>query len=140
MGLHTMYEAERRVTLPSHTNDGGEISVPYLDWFPGQTLHPCEATLPDRNANDDTTRIPCGHPASDDVHAKLESGTHHEYIASSPQPGMYLVLDDRLGFTIPLGATVDEAAALVEFVANAIAIGAGYPSIYYTRRRLPFRG
>lgn len=29
---------------------------------------------------------------------------------------------------------------LVEFIANAIAVGGGYPSIHYTDRKMPFRG
>jgi len=140
MTLSTMYGAERRISLPSRTNDGGEITVPYLDWRPGDTSHPCEAQLLDPKAHDNTTRIACGRLASDDVHQELEFVPRHDYLASTPQPGMYLTLDDRLGYTIPASITGDEAEALVEFIANAIAIGAGYASIYYTKRKMPFRG
>lgn len=49
-----------------------------------------------------------------------------------------LTLDGRLGLDLPK-ITEFEEDALIEFIANAIAIGAGYPSIYYTKRRMPFR-
>lgn len=146
MGLHTMYEAERRVTLPSNTSDGGEITVPYLDWHPGVSTYPCEAMLLDPTASDepkaiaDTPRVRCGRPAEDEVHAHLEMAPRHNYLASTPQPGMYLTLDNRLGFNIPASIAPKEAEALIEFIANAIAIGAGYASIYYTKRKMPFRG
>ncbi len=138
MALHTMYGAERHVSLPSRTNDGGEIIVPYLDWSPGATRHPCEAML--LKADDDVTRIPCGRDSADDVHQQLEVGLHHVYLATTAQPGMSLTLDKRLGFDIPKSITPDEAAALIDFIANAIAIGAGYASIYYTKRKMPFHG
>ncbi len=138
--LHTMYLPERRVSLPSNTNDGGEIQVPDLAWAPGATDWPCQAELLDPRANDNVTRIPCGLPADAPVHSQLERGDHHVYLATRIQPGMYLVLDNRLGFDIPKTITADEAASLVEFLANAIAIGAGYASIYYTKRKMPFRG
>lgn len=138
--LHTMYGAERRVTLPSNTNDGGEIQVPYLDWRPWATKHPCEAMLLDPKAQDNTTRFPCGMLAEDDIHLELGGKPRHDYLATTPQPGMSLILDNRLGFDIPTTVTADEAGALIEFVANAIAIGAGYASIYYTKRKMPFRG
>lgn len=138
--LSTMYEPERRVTLPSRTNDGGEIIVPYLTWSPGSTEHPCEARLPLESAQSSDDGPLCGRPASDSVHLKLVRGDHHEYLATRAYPGMYLTLDDRLGYNVPTTVTPYEAAALVEFVANAIAIGAGYPSIYYTKRKMPFRG
>ncbi len=51
-----------------------------------------------------------------------------------------LLLDNRLGFDLPTGASPYEEDSLVEFIANAIAIGAGYASIYYTKRKMPFRG
>lgn len=136
----TMYGAERRMSLPSHTNDGGEITVPFLDWRPGATTYPCEAMLLDPKAQDNTTRVPCGRLAEDDVHLELEALPRHDYLASSPQPGMSLTLDGRLGFDIPKSVSADEAAALVEFIANCIAVGAGYASIYYTKRKMPFRG
>jgi hypothetical protein len=138
--LHTMYGAERRASLPSTTNDGGEILVPYLAWHPGASSYPCEAELLDPKAQDNTTRIRCGKPAGDTVHEELELAPRHDYLATRPQPGMYLVLDGRLGYTIPSTIDPDQAADLIEFVANAIAIGAGYASIYYTKRKMPFRG
>ena len=140
VGLHTMYAAERRVTVGSRTADGGEITIPYLSWSPGATEYPCEAELLDPRAQDNTTRFRCGRLASDEVHAKLEFGSHHEYLASMPQPGMYLTLDDRLGYNIPKSITPDEAASLILFLADALAIGAGYASIAYTKRKMPFRG
>lgn len=51
-----------------------------------------------------------------------------------------LVLDNRLGYDVPYAFTEGQEEALVEFIANAIAIGAGYASIYYTKRKMPFRG
>ena len=96
VSFHTMAAPERRVSLPSHTNDGGEISVPYLTW--GREA--------DRGEG----------------------------------PPTALILDDRLMYLIPENMTLDQIDALIEFVANAIAIGAGYPSIYYTKRKVPFRG
>lgn len=50
-----------------------------------------------------------------------------------------LVLDDRLGLDLPAMSAFQEDS-IVEFIANAIAIGAGYASIYYTKRKMPFRG
>lgn len=50
-----------------------------------------------------------------------------------------LLLDNRLGLDLPLMPDHREDA-VVEFIANAIAIGAGYASIYYTKRKMPFRG
>lgn len=50
-----------------------------------------------------------------------------------------LILDGRLGLDLPALSEVQEDS-LIEFIANAIAIGAGYPSIYYTKRKMPFRG
>lgn len=50
-----------------------------------------------------------------------------------------LTLDDRLGLDLPTMLPRAEQA-LIEFIANAIAIGAGYASIYYTKRKMPFRG
>ncbi|MCI4355101.1 MAG: hypothetical protein L3K06_07035 [Thermoplasmata archaeon] len=138
--LTTMYAAERHISLPSYTNDGGEIAVPYLDWDPGSTDHPCEAMVPEPGAPDPSPLILCGRSAAADVHAQLQSGDHHVYLASSAQPGMFLTLDNRLGYSIPKSITSDEAVALIEFVANAIAIGGGYASIYYTKRKMPFRG
>ena len=140
MPLHTMYGAERHVSMPSQTNDGGEITVPYLTWHPGASPHPCEAELLDPKAQDNTTRIRCGRSASDDIHLELELAPRHDYLATSPQPGMSLTLDNRLGFDVPLSVTPGEAASLFEFIANCIAVGAGYASIYYTKRKMPFRG
>ncbi len=50
-----------------------------------------------------------------------------------------LVLDHRLGVDLPAMEPWQEDS-IIEFIANAIAIGAGYASIYYTKRKLPFRG
>jgi hypothetical protein len=50
-----------------------------------------------------------------------------------------LVLDQRFGLDLP-GVTPAVAEAIVEFIANAIAVGGGYASIYYTDRKLSFRG
>lgn len=50
-----------------------------------------------------------------------------------------LVLDGRLAVDLPAMHQRAEQA-VIEFIANAIAIGAGYPSIYYTKRKVPFRG
>lgn len=47
-----------------------------------------------------------------------------------------LTLDHRFGLDIPAGVAQD---SIVEFIANAIAVGAGYPSIYYTDRKMAFR-
>lgn len=57
-----------------------------------------------------------------------------------PDGSIGLTLDDRLGLDLPaeMGAAAQEAA--IEFIANAIAVGAGYASIYYTDRKMPFRG
>lgn len=49
-----------------------------------------------------------------------------------------LLLDGRLGTDLP-AMTEYQEDSLIEFIANAIAIGAGYPSIYYTKRKMPFR-
>lgn len=138
--LYTMYGPQRGIALPSRTVDGGEIPVPYLSWAPGSTKHPCEAMLLDPRADDNTTRIECGLLPEARVHQPLENGSHHEYLASSIQPGMYLTLDDRLGYTIPASMTQYEADSLIHFLADAIAIGAGYASIGYTKRKMPFRG
>ena len=139
--LHTMYEAERKISIGSMTVDGGSITVPYLTWSPGVTQYPCEAMLLVADAESTLgDRKPCGRLASDEVHAKLEFGSHHEYLASAIQPGMFLTLDSRLGYDIPKSLTPDEAATLVRFLADAIAIGAGYASIGYTKRKMPFRG
>lgn len=96
VSFHTFAAPQRSVSLPSITNDGGEISVPYLTW--GRE-------------------------------ADLGEG-----------PPTALILDDRLMYVIPDDTTADQIDALVEFIANAIAIGAGYASIYYTKRKMPFRG
>ena len=51
-----------------------------------------------------------------------------------------LTLDRRLGLDLPASLEPHVQDAIVEFVANAIAVGAGYPSIYYTDRgKLAFR-
>lgn len=51
--------------------------------------------------------------------------------------GDMLVLDQRLGLELP----TDEKArdSIVEFVANAIAVGGGYASIYFLDSKMPFR-
>jgi len=53
-----------------------------------------------------------------------------------------LTLDHRFGIDLPPMASEkgNKQDEIVEFIANAIAIGAGYPSIYYLDRRMPFRG
>jgi hypothetical protein len=139
VSLHTMVAPQRGITLPSGTNDGGEIMVPFLTWGPDGEW-PCEMMLLDPAADDNTTRIRCGRPRGAEIHEPLEDGPHHDYLATSVQPGFWLTLDNRFGLQIPTGVTQAEAEAIVEFVANAIAIGAGYPSIYYTKRKMPFRG
>jgi hypothetical protein len=96
VSFHTMAAPERRVSLPSRTNDGGEISVPFLSW--GRE-----------------TDLGEGLPTA-------------------------LILDDRLMYVIPDGFSREQIEDIAEFVANAIAIGAGYASIYYTKRKMPFRG
>ena len=92
----TMVTPERTLSVRSMTNDGGEITIPYLSW--GR-----EADRGD------------GLPTS-------------------------LILDGRLMYDIPDDLTREQIEDIAEFVANAIAIGAGYPSIYYTKRKMPFRG
>lgn len=94
--FHTMAAPERTLSVRSMTNDGGEITVPFLTW--GREA--------DRGG---------GLPTA-------------------------LILDDRLMYVLPESLTREQIEDIVEFVANAIAIGAGYPSIYYTKRKLPFRG
>jgi hypothetical protein len=54
--------------------------------------------------------------------------------------GLSLLLDNRLGYDLGADWSKGQESALVEFIANAIAIGAGYASIYYTKRKMPFRG
>jgi hypothetical protein len=53
--------------------------------------------------------------------------------------GLSLILDHRFILDLP-EMTPWEEQHIVEFIANAIAIGGGYPSIYYTKHRLAFRG
>lgn len=50
-----------------------------------------------------------------------------------------LTLDRRLGLDLPV-MTQFQQDSIVEFIANCIAVGAGYASIYYTKRKMPFRG
>jgi hypothetical protein len=50
-----------------------------------------------------------------------------------------LILDDRLAVDLPEMHPRAEFA-VIEVIANAIAVGAGYGSIYYTKRKVPFRG
>lgn len=53
--------------------------------------------------------------------------------------GLSLILDNRLMLIAPVMSMYDEDA-MIEFLANCIAVGAGYASIYYTKRKVPFRG
>jgi hypothetical protein len=53
--------------------------------------------------------------------------------------GLSLILDHRFILDLP-EMTPWEEQRIVEFIANAIAIGGGYPSIYHTKHRLAFRG
>ena len=53
--------------------------------------------------------------------------------------GLSLILDHRFILDLP-EMTPFEEQHIVEFIANAIAIGGGYPSIYHTKHRLAFRG
>lgn len=142
--LHTRLQPVRDVTVHSMTADGGEVVVPYLRWAPGD-VHPCEAMLlPIDALTSDAERIPCGLLRDDPVHEHHEGagshGPHHPYLAHAAHGGMWLWLDDRFGLKVPSGASDDEAEALVQFIAEAIAIGAGYPSIAHTKRKVPFRG
>lgn len=50
-----------------------------------------------------------------------------------------LILDNRLGYDCPAMTEYAEDS-LIEFIANCLAVGAGYASIYYTKRKMPFRG
>jgi hypothetical protein len=53
--------------------------------------------------------------------------------------GLTLCLDHRFILDLPQ-MTPFEEQHIVEFIANAIAIGGGYPSIYHTKHKLAFRG
>jgi hypothetical protein len=54
--------------------------------------------------------------------------------------GLSLILDSRLMVMLPVSLAPHEVDEIVEFIANAIAVGGGYPSIYYLDRKMPFRG
>jgi len=49
-----------------------------------------------------------------------------------------LTLDNRFGLDLPQ-MPPEQEEAVVEFIANAIAVGGGYASIYFTDRKMPFR-
>ena len=53
--------------------------------------------------------------------------------------GLTLSLDHRFMLDLP-EMPREREDAIVEFIANAIAIGGGYPSIYHTKHKLAFRG
>ncbi len=59
--------------------------------------------------------------------------------ADGHQDALTLILDDRLGLDLN-GVSAPKQDEITEFIANAIAIGAGYASIYYLDRKMPFRG
>lgn len=53
---------------------------------------------------------------------------------------VWLTLDDRFGVELPATLTREQQDSIVEFIANAISVGGGYASIYFTDKKMPFRG